>query len=240
MLAKSQVLETHGRLCRAICTSPLPLIAVAAATAYGVRLDFGSKAFSIALKMSPALLMAGEVYRRRRRAVWPMVAALVFHAAGDGLLNLGSRYFLAGMAAFFVGHLGYIAAFWPQCQPYNQLSIQRRVAIAALVVLMAALTLYIWPMLPGSLVVASPLYSLALTAMAVTALLGRWRVPWVAVGAILFVVSDVLLGLRLFAGVHAFSFAIWPAYAAAQILIPLGYLQSTASARRRNADVPGM
>lgn len=240
MLAKSQFLETHGRLCRAVCSSPLPLIAVAAAIAYGVRLDFDAKTFSIALKMSPALLMAGEVYRRRRRAAWPMVAALVFHAVGDGLLNLGSRYLLAGMAAFFVGHLGYIAAFWPQSQPFDQLSIQRRVAIAALVVLMVALTLYIWPMLPGIQVVASPFYSIALTAMAVTALLGRWSVPWVSIGAILFVASDVLLGLRLFAGVHAFSFAIWPAYAAAQILIPLGYLQTMASARRRDADVSGV
>ena len=67
--------------------------------------------------MTPALAMAVEVFRQRRQTAWPLVAALTLHAVGDGLLNLGSEYLLAGMAAFFLGHLGYIAAFLPPRDP---------------------------------------------------------------------------------------------------------------------------
>lgn len=204
-----------------------PLIAIVAAVAYWQRLDFDSKAASIALKMTPALAMALEVFRQRRRTAWPLVAGLALHAVGDGLLNLGSDYLLAGMAAFFLGHLGYIAAFLPQRYPLAQLPARRRAAIAALTLAMISLTIYIWPMLRGPLSIASPIYSLALTAMAVAALLGHWHGPWVVVGALLFVLSDVVLGLKLFAGQETLAPVIWPAYAAAQILMPLGYLATS-------------
>ena len=202
----------------------LPLIAVLAAVAYWQGIDFDSKATSIALKMTPALAMAVEVFRQRRQTAWPLVAALTLHAVGDGLLNLGSEYLLAGMVAFFLGHLGYIAAFLPHRYPLAQLPIRRRAAIAALTLAMISLTVYIWPMLHGPLAIASPIYSLALSAMAVAAILGRWQGPWVVAGALLFVISDVVLGLKLFAGQETLAPVIWPAYAAAQILMPLGYL----------------
>lgn len=202
----------------------LPLIAVVAAVAYWQGIDFNSKATSIALKMTPALAMALEVFRQRRFSARPLVAALAVHSVGDGLLNLGSDYLLMGMGAFFLGHLGYIVAFLPHRYSLAELPRRRRVAIVLLVVAMIALTAYIWPMLRGPLTVASPVYALALTAMAVTALLGRWQGPWVAGGALLFVLSDVVLGLKLFAGQDALAPIIWPAYAAAQILMPLGYL----------------
>ena len=207
--------------------SILPLIAIVAAVAYWQRLDFDSKAASIALKMIPALAMALEVFRQRRWAAWPLAAALAIHAVGDGLLNLGSEFLLAGMAAFFLGHLGYVTAFLPQRYPLAQLPRRRGAAIVALTLVMISLTIYIWPMLRGPLAIASPVYSLALTAMAVAALLGRWHGPWVVVGALLFVLSDVVLGLKLFAGQETLAPVIWPAYAAAQILMPLGYLATS-------------
>lgn len=204
----------------------LPLIAVVAAVAYWQRFDFDSRAVSIALKMTPALAMALEVFRQRRLTAGPLVAALAIHAIGDGLLNLGNDYLLAGMGAFFVGHLGYIAAFLPYRYPLAQLPARRRSGIAALALAMIGLTIYIWPMLNGALAIASPIYSLALTAMAVAALLGRWQGPWVVAGALLFVLSDVVLGLKLFARQEALAPLIWPAYAAAQILMPLGFLKT--------------
>jgi uncharacterized membrane protein YhhN len=207
----------------------LPLIAVVGAVAYWQGIDFGSKATSIALKMTPALAMALEVFRQRRFSAWPLAAALAIHAVGDGLLNLGSDYLLMGMGAFFLGHLGYIVAFLPHRYPLAELPRRRRAAIVLLVIAMIALTVYIWPMLRGPLTVASPIYALALTAMAVAALLGRWQGPWVVGGALLFVLSDVVLGLKLFAGQDALAPVIWPAYAAAQILMPLGYLATPAT-----------
>jgi uncharacterized membrane protein YhhN len=207
----------------------LPQVAFFAAVAYWQGIDFDSKATSIALKMTPALAMALEVFRQRRSTAWPLVAALAIHAVGDGLLNLGSDYLLMGMGAFLLGHLGYIAAFLPHRYPLAQLPRLRLVVIATLIAAMIGLTVYIWPMLRGPLAIASPIYSLALTAMAITALCGRWKGPWVVIGALLFVLSDVVLGLKLFAGQVLFAPIIWPAYAAAQILMPLGYLATPES-----------
>ena len=213
----------------------LPLTAVVAAVAYWQGIDFDSKATLIALKMTPALAMALEVFLQRRFSAWPLVAALAIHAVGDGLLNLGSDYLLMGMGAFFLGHLGYIAAFLPHRYPFAVLPPRRRAAIVLLVAAMIALTAYIWPMLRGPLAIASPIYSLALTAMAVSALLGPWQGPWVVIGALLFVLSDVVLGLKLFAGQTLFAPIIWPAYAAAQILMPLGYLATPRTSSAGNS-----
>lgn len=207
----------------------LPLVAVFAAVAYWLRWDVGSSAVLIAWKMTPALAMAFSVWWQRHRAACPLVVALLLHSAGDGLLALGGSWFLAGMAAFFVGHLGYIAAFFPYRYERNALPIPRRLTIALLIIALIGLTIYIQPFLSGPLAVASPAYAAALTAMAVFALLGRWRGPWVVMGALLFVLSDVALGLDLFAHQAALSAIVWPTYVAAQILIPLGYLQTVSS-----------
>lgn len=207
----------------------LPLIAVFAAVAYWLRWDFGSSAVLIALKMTPALAMALAVWWRRRAVACPLAIALLLHSAGDGLLALGRSWFLAGMAAFFLGHLGYIAAFFPYRYAAKTLPMHRRVIIAILIVTMSGLTIYVWPFLSGPLAVASPAYAASLTMMAVFALLGHWRGPWVVTGALLFVLSDVSLGLDLFAHHTAFSAIVWPTYVAAQILIPLGYLQTAGS-----------
>ena len=47
------------------------------------------------------------------RQGWWTVAALVFSLAGDVFLMLERDYFLQGLAAFFVAHLCYFAAFGP-------------------------------------------------------------------------------------------------------------------------------
>ena len=192
----------------------LPLISAVAAVAYWQRITFDSKTASIVLKMTPALAMAFDVARHRGSKGRTIIIALVLHAAGDGLLDLGRRYLLAGMGMFFLGHLGYIAAFYPFRYAVADLPQSRRIAIVALVVAMAALSIYIWPRLLGVMAVAAPTYTIALTAMTGVALLGHWRGPLVMIGALLFVLSDSLLGLKLFADEQTYAPLIWPAYAA--------------------------
>jgi uncharacterized membrane protein YhhN len=207
----------------------LPIVATLAAVAYWQRLTFDSQVISILLKMTPALAMALEVAFRRGTRGWAIVAALVLHAIGDGLLNMGPQYLLAGMGMFFLGHLGYISAFFPFRYRWEELPRHRLVGIVALGTVASAITLYIWPHLSGVLAIASPIYAVALTAMAVVALLGRWRGPLVVVGALLFVLSDVVLGLELFVNQRTLAPIIWPTYATAQIMMPIGYLRTTAS-----------
>ena len=213
--------------------SIFPLVAILAAMAYAAGADCDVRALHIGLKMTPALAMAAAVLWQRKLAAWAVVLALMLQAAGDGLLELGGSWFLAGMAAFFLGHWAYIAAFLPYRYGPGTLPRYRFAMIAVLVVVMLALTIYIWPMLSGPLVVASPVYSAALTAMAVSALFGRWRGLGVVLGALLFVVSDVALGLKLFAHLDAVAWLVWPTYVAAQVLMPVGYLQTAGATDAR-------
>jgi alkenylglycerophosphocholine hydrolase len=204
----------------------LPFIVLLAAFAYFLQWDFDSKTISVALKMTPALLMGLYVVLRRPGTCAAMAFALVMHAIGDGCLDLGKAYFLAGVAAFFMGHFGYIASFWPYLRHWKDVLILTKLLIGGVVIAMLGLNLFIWPKMPGVLAVAAPVYAVALTTMCVTALLGKWNGPWVAIGALLFLFSDVLIGLRLFLDEKTLAFMIWPTYVAAQILIPVGWVQA--------------
>ena len=155
----------------------LPLISAVAAVAYWQRITFG---FQDGVDRTQDDAGSGHglrCTRHRGSKGRTIIIALVLHAAGDGLLDLGRRYLLAGMGMFFLGHLGYIAAFYPFRYAVADLPQSRRIAIVALVVAMAALSIYIWPRLPGVMAVAAPAYTIALTAMTVVALLGHWRGP---------------------------------------------------------------
>jgi uncharacterized membrane protein YhhN len=211
----------------------LPLLAILAALAYFQRWNFGSQAVAVALKMTPALIMAVYVVWRVKWAGWPMVFALVWHAMGDGCLEIGKAYFLVGVGAFFVGHFGYIASFWPHCQKWSELSIARKALVASVIVVMVGLNLFLWTKMQGALAVAAPVYAVALTTMTVMALLGKWSGPWVPVGALMFLFSDVLIGLRLFLGEETLAFLIWPTYVFAQMWIPFGWTQELLLKRER-------
>jgi uncharacterized membrane protein YhhN len=204
----------------------LPWLALLAAIVYWLRWDLDSKAISVSLKMTPALLMALYVVLWGPRQSAPMMFALVMHAIGDGCLDLGKAYFLVGVASFFLGHFGYIASFWPHLRRWNDVPTPMKLLIVGVVSAMLGLNLFIWQKMPGVLAVAAPVYAVALTAMCVTALLGKWNGPWVAIGAVLFLFSDVLIGLRMFLDEKTLAFLIWPTYVAAQILIPMGWVSA--------------
>lgn len=202
-------------------------MAVAGAAAYGLRWPLDGKTASLALKMTPALAMAAEVVRQRGRQAPALTIALLLGALGDCLLDLGADRLLAGMAAFFAGHLAYVTAFMPHSRPWSALSAQRRAAIAALLVAVTALSVYVWSLAPSSPRMPSVVYAVALCAMAVVALKGDWNNRLVPAGALLFVLSDALLAWRMFANEQTLSGLVWPTYVAAQILMPLGYLNAT-------------
>lgn len=205
----------------------LPLLAIFAAIAYFMKWNFDSKAISVVLKMMPALVMGLYVVLQRPKDCAAMVFALVMHAIGDGCLDLGKAYFLAGVAAFFVGHFGYIASFWPHLRLWKDVPTLMKLLIGGVVLAMLGMNLFIWPRMPGVLAVAAPVYATALTTMCVTALLGKWNGPWVAMGALLFLFSDVLIGLRLFLDEKTLAFLIWPTYVIAQIWIPVGWVRTS-------------
>ena len=122
------------------------------------------------------------------------VAALFFGLAGDVLLMLSERWFTAGLAAFLVGNLLYLAGFLA-------VGSLRRVGVSQLPLMMFATA--VLGQVVGRLVRSRPglalavlAYGLALAGMAVTALAnGR---PAAALGGLLFVISDSVLAWNRF------------------------------------------
>jgi uncharacterized membrane protein YhhN len=150
------------------------------------------------------------------RRAWLAGAALLFCSAGDVLLEL---VFVAGMAAFAVGHLFFIFAFleWRKLLGSNR----RDYPLAVLVVLVS-LGLLAW-LLPGmdELTVPALTYQLIITSMVAIAMMVK--APMIArVGALVFMLSDTLIAAEKFAGVFPPTGSVWLTYAVAQIMLCWG------------------
>jgi uncharacterized membrane protein YhhN len=134
---------------------------------------------------------APDAYRRL------VVRGLLFSLAGDILLMVPGDYFVAGLVAFLVAHLWYIAAFtrdggfshgWTTAVPLGATG--------------AAVLVLLWPGL-GALRIPVIVYVLVIVAMAWQAL-ERWRLrahagaALAAMGALFFMASDASLGYGRF------------------------------------------
>jgi uncharacterized membrane protein YhhN len=183
----------------------------------------------------PLLLVWVLVATDRRPPRW-LATGLVFAFLGDVLLQLpGTLWFLAGMGAFLVMQVCYLIGFaalgsyaWLRARP---------LVVAGWVVLWVALNLVVGPQL-GELRWPILVYSVALTAMAAAAVATGDR--RIGVGGVLFLISDLLIGLRA-AGMEipASGVLVMTTYLAAQYLIATGWVdRADASAQQRSAAVP--
>lgn len=136
------------------------------------------------------------------------------------------QHVLFGMAAFALGHVFYMLGFREIALHFGYHDLGR---YALGLVLMWALALVIWFALirrpeGDAMQYAALAYALFLASMAGYALglaLQQGAFWPLAVGAILFLLSDTLIGARLFAG-QRFAYSgdvIWTTYIAAQVLI---------------------
>lgn len=144
-----------------------------------------------------------------------IVIGLVFGLVGDVLLNLrfvsekyGQKFFLGGIVAFLVGHILYLAALIPLT---NTLLVD--VIIGA--VLAIVLLIYIFITLKPKMVfrIFGVFYLGAVIIMTVIGVhlafvTGNTHDIVYAVGAVLFMVSDIVLIFNTFSGVTRFSLRI--------------------------------
>ncbi len=177
-----------------------------------------------AAKTAMAVLLAlaalhHPVVRERR---W-LVAALLLSALGDFLLAIPwwPPAFVSGLGAFLVAHLCYLAVLLPL---RGRPGPVRLLAVAAVLTGCALMLSRLWPRLQADgAVVPVALYIGVLAAMVCAALIARLPTGWTALGAVLFAVSDGLIGLGRFTlGSQALELPIWWIYAVAQILITAG------------------
>ena len=175
--------------------------------------DMAWKGAGVGLLALAAALRAGSAEGRL------LASLLALGAAGDVLLEVSLA---AGAGAFAAGHVVAIFLYRRNRRAEND---QKDMAIAALILLAAAAA-------PGLLLQgreeALPFtaYALLLGAMAASAWLSRFPRRLVAVGALLFLASDMLIALRMASEIAGLAAPIWLLYYIGQLMIFLGVIIS--------------
>jgi uncharacterized membrane protein YhhN len=155
----------------------------------------------------------------------PMLGvALTLSTVGDVLLDLDPvRLFVFGLGSFLVAHLVYISVFVRNRNRTIAFGAARLLAAALVLLYSIAVSSWLVPAL-GNLIVPVAIYMCAITAMVLSAILARFPNPWVAVGAILFLVSDSLLAVNKFKTPIPYrDILVWSTYYAGQYGIAIGF-----------------
>lgn len=167
-----------------------------------------------------ALLAVWAVWHARSTEGQLFGAVMAFGAAGDVLIEVAGL--TAGALAFLAGHIAAIMLYTRNARPQPVLLSRDRLVAAGVMVAVPVVA----ATLPSDrgLAPGIALYALGLAAMAGTAWLSRFPRHYVALGAALFVVSDLLIFARL--GPLRTSVVpdllVWPLYFGGQALIAWG------------------
>lgn len=188
----------------------------------------GWKTLAKTLAILPVVVFAAVLGGRE-----VLVAALAFCLLGDVLLSLeGEHSFLGGVAAFATGHVLYIWLFLTHAGADPSLIFQ--MPFVLIVVVLLAVAIFVTPILfkgAGELRFAVLAYVPMIVGMGMASLGFAQSGPLVlvTVGGLLFVASDLVLGLEMFAlksGTWAAKLApfwVWATYWVAQLCIVVGF-----------------
>ena len=156
---------------------------------------------------------------------WLLTAVMAFGALGDVLL--GASGLTVGAIAFLTGHLIAIGLYLR-----NRRKTLSRSQLALAIVIVPA-TVIIAYLLPADRAGAPgvALYSLGLSLMAATAWTSRFHRFRVGIGAVMFVVSDLLIFARSgpLPDSFAVGLAVWGLYYFGQLLICVGVVKTLSS-----------
>ena len=147
----------------------------------------------------------------------PTQRALALGGAGDmALLGGGETAFTAGLVSFLAGHVAWIIAL--RQRPRGGRLRARSALAASQVAVFGAMNAYLWKR-TGKDRLPVLVYSSALLAMSLAAL--DSGSPRTAAGGALFLVSDTLLALEKFGGLHvpAHEGLVMATYTSAQALL---------------------
>jgi uncharacterized membrane protein YhhN len=174
------------------------------------------------------LLAAFAASQARGLDGWLLAVVLAFGALGDVLLE--THGLVIGALAFLAGHLTAIGLYLRNRDPNLSL---RHLALGLTIIPVVTVTAFLLPPdRAGAGLIA--LYALGLAAMAATAWISRFPRLLVAAGALMFVVSDLLIFLRTgrpALDVFPMALAVWGLYFAGQALIAVGATRALAALR---------
>ena len=150
-------------------------------------------------------------------------------AAGDAVLGLhdlyGGIYFVAGLGLFLMAHLFFVGAF---ARGFRA-RLTRRTLVEVLVALVTVLTLLLRPRV-GEMAVPVFLYMVAITVMAVLAVLREMEGNALLYGGLAFLLSDALIAVDKFlAPIPAEAYLVMTTYYFAQFMIAQAFLKQERS-----------
>ncbi len=154
-----------------------------------------------------------------------LLLALVASVAGDILLAIpGENSFMQGLLAFFVAHVFYVGLFLKNRLPLEDVT-GLRMRISTLFWAGAGIAgFYLYPGL-GDMMIPVFAYSAVLALMATTAMMSRFPIRLVGAGAILFLLSDAVLGARTFLDLNmGGGLSVWVPYYLGQLFLALGVM----------------
>lgn len=167
------------------------------------------------------LLAVHAAMRARSLDGWLLTAVMTFGVLGDVLLGVN---FIVGAVAFLIGHAVAVVLY---------LRNRRRViprSQLALAVLLVPATVFIAFLLPANRAGAPGVafYSLGLSLMAATAWTSRFPRFKVGIGAVMFLVSDLLIFARMgpLPDNLPVGLAVWGLYYFGQLLICVGVAEA--------------
>ena len=159
---------------------------------HDVRLEYVCKPATLVALIATAVALS-PAHDAGARRDW-FVAALAGSLVGDVLLMLRTDRFVAGLGAFLVGHLCYVAGFWTHAPGAGALAVAAVVVVVAVVPVAARILGALAHRRQLALPVA--LYMVVISVMLATALATGNVLA--GVGAVLFVTSDAMIAWNRF------------------------------------------
>lgn len=170
------------------------------------------------------LLAAYAALKARGRNGWLLTAVMTLGFLGDVLLDI---QFIVGAVAFLFGHLVAVGLYLTNRRP----TLTRSQMALALLLVPAAV--YIAFMLPADRSAAPGVafYTLGLSLMAATAWTSRFPRLSVGIGALMFLVSDLVIFAKMGPLPDTFltGLAVWVPYYGGQLLICVGVVRALKS-----------
>ncbi|MBX3479358.1 MAG: lysoplasmalogenase [Caulobacter sp.] len=204
------------------------IAAIAGGTSYVLAWSLHlPQAWDLAWKGSGVgLLAVFAALRARSLDGWLLTAVMALGMLGDILLGVK---FIVGALAFLAGHLAAIGLYLRNRRPVLSRSQ------LALAVLLVPATVTIAFLLPADRAAAPGIavYATGLSVMAATAWISRFPRMWTGLGAVMFLVSDLLIFARMgpIAPGFAVGLAVWGLYFAGQTMICLGVSEALRDGR---------
>lgn len=182
-----------------------------------------------ALSIAPLVALALLVPQHDRRNRILLATALAFSCLGDVLLGFDSvRLFTHGLSAFLMAHVIYLWLFVRNWRRPIRLSGFQSVLLVAVLMASLLLTRLLAPHL-GALRLPVSIYVCAITVMTASAIIARFRRPWVWLGAVFFMASDSIIAIdRFIAPVAARDLLVWTLYYLGQYGIAIGFIHEQA------------